>query len=166
MTEESSLVVQGSAATVAIAFLQSAVLRMMPYAWVALPLVALDLVYGIRAARYRKERVRLSTALRRSTTKLFTYTCWLVLASSVAISFHKESLEWIILGVVFLNEFLSIIGNYLECKGVDFSIVNLYKLVFRKAGEKVGVEISKEDVDEIVKPRHNMKRTDGDGKVS
>lgn len=153
MTEESSLIVQGGVATVAIAFLQSAVLRMIPYAWVALPLIALDLMYGIRAARFRKERVRLSTALRRSTTKLFTYTCWLILASAVALSFHKEWLEWVILGIVFLNEFLSIIGNYLECKGVDFSVVNLWKLLFRKGAEKVGVEITEEDIDNVVKPR-------------
>ena len=83
MTEEGSLAMQGGVSAAAVAFLQEAVLRMIPYSVPALVLIILDLIYGIRAAKIREkaaraakqpsERIRLSTAVRRSITKIFSY---------------------------------------------------------------------------------------------
>lgn len=153
MNEESSLILQGSVATTAVAVMQAAVLRMIPYAVPAIALLFLDLVYGIKAAIYRGEQVRTSTAVRRSVTKLFSYICWLILASTLAIAFKLQWLEWGVLGLVYANELASIAGNYLETKAIDFSFVAFLRLLFKKGAGHAGVEVSDDDVNEILKPK-------------
>lgn len=157
MTEESSLVLEGGISATAIAFLQSAVLRMIPYSLPALVLVILDLVYGIKAANYRGEKVRLSTALRRTITKIMSYICWLVLASTIAIAFDHLWLEWLVLGIVFANEFLSIVGNYLETKGLEISWKNVNKALFKWGGQKAGLDTEGIDPNSFVQPIHKPK---------
>ena len=137
--EEAAVVVESGIATTAVAFFQAAVLRMIPYCVPALVLLLLDLLYGIKAARARGEKVRVSTAVRRSMTKCVSYCCWLILASTLALAFKHDWLEWAVLGLVYANELASIIGNYLETKGMAFSFVHFYrwilKLIAGKAGE-------------------------------
>ena len=99
-TEETALIVEGTVSTALVAILQTAVLRMIPYAIPGLALLFLDLLYGVRAAKSRGERVRASTAISRTVTKLFKYICWLILASTLAIAFGKDWLEWGTLAVV------------------------------------------------------------------
>ena len=156
MTEESALVTNGSVSAVAVAFLKTAVLRMIPYSVPALALVILDLLYGIRAAKHRGERARLSTAVRRSTTKVFSYIIWLVLASTLALAFHVNWLEWGVLGLVYVNEMASIVGNYLETKGIELSMIDLYRMIIRKGAEKVGLGVEKEEAEELIKPKNEM----------
>ena len=151
--EESAFIVEGSVSSVAIAFLQAAVLRMIPYAIPAVVLIALDLLYGIKAARFRGERARFSTAIRRTLTKSFGYICWIILASTLALAFNQEWLEWFVLGLVYANEFASIIGNYLETKGIVFSIVDAYRWFIKWVSGKAGAEMSDEEAAEIIKPK-------------
>ena len=154
MTEESALIVEGSVSAALVTVLQTAVLRMIPYAIPAVALLALDLIYGVKAAKFRGEKVRASTAIRRTTTKFFSYLCWLILASTLAISFDKNWLEWGVLAVVYANEGLSIIGNYLETKGLSFSIAGVYKGIVKWLSGKVGVDV---EPGEIIKEKENEK---------
>jgi len=154
MTEESALIVEGSVSAALVTVLQTAVLRMIPYAIPAVALLALDLIYGVKAAKFRDEKVRASTAIRRTTTKFFSYLCWLILASTLAISFDKNWLEWGVLAVVYANEGLSIIGNYLETKGLSFSIAGVYKGIVKWISGKVGVDV---EPGEIIKEKENEK---------
>lgn len=158
MGEEQSFILQGSMSSVLVAFFQSAVLRMIPYSVAAVPLIILDLIYGIRAAKYRGERARLTTAVRRSMTKTFSYVCWLILATALALSFELKWIEWAVLGAVYLNELASIVGNYLETKGVKFSYAGFVRLLFKNGAEKVGVEVTDEEAKEIIRPRDNRGR--------
>lgn len=153
MTEESSLIVQGGVSASLVALLQTAVLRMIPYAVPGLLLVVLDLAYGIQAARRRGEAVRVSTAIRRSLTKVFLYICWLILATTIAIAFGKDWLEWGVLGMVYANEGLSIIGNALETKGIVFSIGGAYRWLLRLLAGKAGAEMTEDDAGEIIKEK-------------
>lgn len=153
MTEESSLVLQGGVAATAVAFFQQAVLRMIPFSVPAVALLFLDLIYGMRAAHCRNERVRLSTALRRSITKLWSYVCWLILASTLALAFGQGWLEWTVLGAVYLNELASIVGNYLETKGLEVSWAMVFNTIFKIGGQKFGVDTSDIDASEFVKPK-------------
>ena len=152
MTEESQFVLQGSVSATAVAFLQTAVLRMIPYSLPALVLVVLDLVYGIKAARYRGERVRFSTAIRRTTTKVFSYICWIILASTLAVAFGHTWLEWVVLGLVFANEFASIISNFLETKGLEVNWKSVNKAIFHLGAQKAGLDASGVDTDGFVRP--------------
>jgi len=123
-------------------------------------MVTLDLIYGVRAARFRNERVRFSTGIKKTATKFFSYICWIVVASTMAIAFQKEWIEWAVLGLVFVNEFSSIVGNYLETKGVTVSIVGIYRWIFKAGAEKVGVSASDEDAAEIIKQNKSRKTKD------
>lgn len=151
MTEESALIVEGSVSAALVTLLQTAVLRMIPYAIPAVFLLILDLLYGVKAAKSRGEEVRASTAIMRTATKLFSYLCWIILATTLAISFGKTWLEWGTLAVVYANEGLSIIGNYLETKGLSFSIAGVYKWFIRWVTGKAGVQMSEEEAGEIIK---------------
>lgn len=152
MTEESAFITTGSVSTAAVAFLQAAVLRMIPFAVPAFVLILLDLVYGCKAASSRKERVRLSTALRRTLSKTFCYICWLILASTLALSFEKDWLEWVVLGLVYLNELSSIVGNYYESKGLKVNWPNFLKSILPIFGQKAGVDASGIDPGSFVEP--------------
>lgn len=152
MTEESSLVLEGGVAATTIAFLQTAVLRMIPYALPSVVLIALDLVYGIKAANYRGEKVRLSTAIRRTTTKLFGYVCWLILASTLSLAFEQRWLEWAILGLVYANELASIVSNHLETKGLEISWKNVNKAIFHFGAQKAGLDDDGIDPNGFVRP--------------
>ena len=151
MTEESSFVLQGSVSSAAVVFLQEAVLRMVPYFAPSVLLILLDLCYGIRGARARGEKVRLSTAVRRSVTKCATYLCWIILASTLALAFHTDWLEWAVLGLVYVNEFASIVGNYLETKGITFSLVHFYRWLFRLGSEKAGMTMDEAEAAGIIR---------------
>ncbi|MBO4924485.1 MAG: phage holin family protein [Bacteroidales bacterium] len=168
MEEEGALVMQSSISATAVVFLQEAVLRMIPYSVPALFLIALDLLYGVRAAKYRGEKVRISTAIRRSVTKCFSYVCWIIIASTLALAFKKDILEWVVLGVVYFNEMASIVGNYLQTKGIEFSFVGFYrwllKVIAGKAGEAMdsaeaeGIIIGKDGKARDKKGRYAKKR--------
>ena len=60
----------------------------------------------------------------------------------------KAWLEWGVLAFVYANEGLSIVGNYLESKGLVFSVAGVYKWLIRWVTGKAGVEA---DPDEILK---------------
>lgn len=168
MEEEGALVMQSSISATAVVFLQEAVLRMIPYSVPAMFLIALDLLYGVRAAKYRGEKVRISTAIRRSVTKCFSYVCWIIIASTLALAFKKDILEWVVLGVVYFNEMASIVGNYLQTKGIEFSFVGFYrwllKVIAGKAGEAMdsaeaeGIIIGKDGKARDKKGRYTKKR--------
>lgn len=128
---------------------------MIPYAAPSVVLLLIDLLYGIKAAIARKEKVRPSTAVRRTVTKCFSYICWLILASTMSLAFSQQWIEWFILGLVYVNEFASIVGNYLETKGIKFSMIDFYRWALRVFSGKVGAEMEKETAEEIIhrKPR-------------
>ena len=140
MIGDKDLLLQAGVAGAAVAFLREAVLRMVPYTIIAIPLIVLDLVYGIRAARYRKERIRFSTAVRRTMTKILTYACWIILSSALAIAFEHRWLEWVVLGMVYINELSSIVGNHLETKGLELSWKAIGAAFSKIFGQKTGID--------------------------
>lgn len=152
LTEEYSLITQGSVSVTAIAFLQAAVLRMIPYAMPSFVLIALDLIYGIAAAKSRGERVRLSTAIRRTTTKVFTYICWIVLASTLALAFEARWIEWVVLGAVYLNELSSVVSNYYETKGLRIKWRTLLNHIIHIFGKKHDLDVDGVDTNEFTEP--------------
>ena len=153
-----STVVQGSVSVAAIAFLQSALTHMIPYAICAVPLIILDLLWGIRAAKYRKERVTFSRAFRRTMSKVAEYLCWIIIAASIAIAFDMRWIEFVIIGAVMFNEIMSVVSNYLETKDIKLSSLGIFRWLFKTASCKVGVEVSREEIEEILQEKPKRKR--------
>ncbi|MBQ6577231.1 MAG: phage holin family protein [Bacteroidales bacterium] len=148
-----STLAQGGVAVTALAFLHTALMNMIPYFICAIPLIVLDCKFGIRAARYRNEKVTFSRAFRRTMSKCADYICWVVIAASIALAFEAKFLEWLILGAVMGNEIISIIGNYFETKGLELSWVNLYRWIFKAGAEKVGASMDTAEAEGIIKPK-------------
>jgi hypothetical protein len=138
MQSTESTLLQGGTSVVMTAFLAEVIADMLPFLIVAVIVILVDLIFGIRAAQHRKEEVRYSRAFRRTVSKMFEYVCWVTLSSSLAVAFHFPALEWIILGAVILNEVVSIASNWCEIHGIRIKGLNLPKII----GEKVGVDLS------------------------
>ena len=112
---------------------------MVPYAVPGAFLIILDLIHGVRAAKYRGERVRLSTAINRTMTKTFSYVCWIILASTLALAFKVDWVEWLVLGLVLILAFLIYIkvGRVLHFDEV----------------EKVGMTVEDAEAEGIIKEK-------------
>lgn len=164
-----SNVVEGGVVAVTVAVLKKTVFAMIPFALPALVLVALDLHFGIKAARHRykkykreEDRVTFSKALRGTVGKVFEFAAWLILASSASIAFEKEWIQWATLGLVYLNELASIVGNYLCTKDIDFDLLaflrNVLVFVGRWVGSKIGIVTDDVTFNDVLKPSKGPKR--------
>jgi hypothetical protein len=151
-------IVEGTATVGVIAFFSEAMKHTLPWLGLAVPIILLDLLYGIRAAKFRGDNVRWSTAIRRTVDKTVGYIMWCAAAVMMKELFEINWLDKAVLGLVFGNELVSVFGNYLETKGIDFSFAGFWRLVFRKGAEKVGVDVSEEEAKEIIKPRDSRGR--------
>ena len=147
-TSVASGVVEGGVTATTVAVLQKTVLSMIPYMIPAIPLIFLDLHFGIKAARHRykryrreQDRVTFSRAFRGTVGKTFEFCCWLILASSMSVAFDKEWIEWLTLGAVYVNEIGSIVGNYLCTKDIEFSLLGFLKAVIVFIGRWVAARI-------------------------
>lgn len=142
MQSTESALLQGGTSVVMTAFLSEVIADMLPFLIVAIIVILVDLIFGVRAAQHRHEEVRWSRAFRRTVSKMFEYVCWVTLSSSLAVAFKFPALEWIILGAVILNEVVSIASNWCEVHGIHVKGLNLPKII----GEKVGVDLSEVEI--------------------
>lgn len=142
----------GGASATALAFFSDSLTHMIPWLIAAVPLIILDLRFGIRAAKHRGEKIRLSTAFRRTFGKAVEYFCWIVLAATLSLAFQKAWIEWAVLGVVVINEFASIIGNFLETKGLEISWPNVFRALFHFGAQKAGLDDDGIDPNGFVRP--------------
>lgn len=143
------VVVTGGVSAAALVFLKTSLETMIPFLIVAAVLIAVDLYFGIKAARKRGELVRASTALRKTIGKSFEYICWVTLAASIGVAFEFKALEWVVLGLVMGNEVLSIAGNYFFVHGYRLEGLDILKIIGKRAGvETDGIKLEKIESDE------------------
>lgn len=116
-TDTTSIVVQGGAATLAVAFLQNTLDLAFPFLIVAGVVIIVDLIFGVQAANKRGEVVRASKAIRRTIGKAVEYLSWVILGATLAIAFEWPMLSKVIIGVAISIELLSIISNWLALHG-------------------------------------------------
>lgn len=146
-------VLSSGIATTAVLFFRDAVTSMLPFLIVAVPLVVLDLDFGIKAAKHRGEKIRFSRAFRRTFGKTLEYLAWVVFAATASLAFEAKWIEWGVLGAVFINELASVVGNYAETKDVTISWSYIWNKILAIVGAKAGVDTTDIDVGEIVKPK-------------
>lgn len=114
----------------------------MRYFFLLLPiLLAVDLLFGIRAARVRNEKIKRSRAVKRTINKFVDYVCWLLLAGALGLvfgePFHVPILPIIVMAVVISVELESCVVNYFEYKGKKIKF-NWRKLFGKKGEEMLG----------------------------
>jgi uncharacterized membrane protein YfcA len=105
-------------------------------------LVLADLRFGIRAARYRGEKIRVSRAGRRTINKLVDYTCWIFMAGAIDKAFGAPFgipiLPALTMLAVYGFEVNSCFHNYFEAKGKDVKID--FFGIFRKKMDIIEVQ--------------------------
>jgi len=140
-------------AVTTVLFFREAVMNMIPWLAASIPLILLDLDFGIKAATYRGERIRFSKAFRRTFGKMVEYFAWVCFAATASLAFNIDWVEWVVLGAVYINELASIAGNYFETKGIELSLVGLWKIIFKNGASHIGVEVTDDEANEIIKPK-------------
>ncbi len=134
----------------AIIFFRDAITNMMPWLIVSLPLIFLDLNFGVKAARHRQEKVRVSKAIRGTFGKIVEYFAWVCFSATASLAFELKWVEWAVLGLVYANELASIIGNYLETKGIEFSFVGFYRWILKVIAGKAGEAMDSAEAEGII----------------
>ena len=121
------------------------------YFFLLLPvLIIVDLVFGVKAAKVRGERIKRSRAVKRTINKFVDYVCWLLLAGSLGLvfgePFHIPILPIVVMAIVVSIELESCVVNYFEYKGKKIKF-NWRKLFGKKAEEILDgiIEENKDD---------------------
>lgn len=101
-------------------------ISLLPYFAVMVVLILADLRFGIRAARIRKERIKFSTAGRRTINKFLDYTTWICLAvifdHVITTPLSIPCFRFACLLLVFGLEMESCFTNFLESRGLKLKI--------------------------------------------
>lgn len=139
-------------------FLKSTVMQTIPWLVLVTPLLVIDGIVGVRATKMRyekshdeKDRFTFSRLFRKSVGKVFEYISWCILGAGLAVISNKEWAAWAVLSLPFISELVSIWGHKLELQGVELSLKQAWRLIVRKIAERFGVNIEKEDADELIK---------------
>ena len=155
-----STVVEGGVSAATLLFLHETIMHTIPWLTCIIPLLIIDGIVGVRATKMRfakthseEDKFTFTKLLRKTVGKTFEYVSWVILGAALAVGAKKDWLAWAVLVLPFINEMVSIWGHKLELQGVELSLTNLWRLIFRKAGEKAGVELDKDEVAEIIKDK-------------
>ena len=122
------------------------------YFFLLLPiLLAVDLLFGIKAAVVRKERIKRSRAVKRTINKFVDYVCWLLLAGALGLVFGEPFnipiLPVVVMAIVVSIELESCVVNYFEYKGKKIKF-NWRKLFGKKGEEMLGGIIEEVPLDQ------------------
>lgn len=142
MQSAESAILHGSTSIVFASVLQEVVNGMIPYMIASTVLVFVDLFFGIKAAKHRKEAVRWPRALRRTISKMLEYVCWVMLGTSLAIACGYSPLSWIVPSMAWGVEGWSIYKNWAECRDNQSWLERLWRIVMQVVGAKLGVDLS------------------------
>lgn len=145
-------VVSSGIATTAVVFFRQAVIDMVPWLIVAIPLILLDLNFGIKAAKFRGERIRFSKAFRRTFGKTVEYCAWICFAATATLAFGYKWIQLVVLGAVMVNEVASVVGNYFESKGVKLRWGNILNSIIHIFGKKHDLDVDGVDTNEFTEP--------------
>lgn len=123
-----------------------------PLRWLlllALVLILADLRFGIQAAKFRGDKIRLSRAGRRTINKAVDYLCWTMLAATLGKAVGDPLgiplMPLLVLLVIFGFEINSCFNNYFESRGKNFKI-NIFDF-FRKKTDIIEIEDKDNDND-------------------
>ena len=142
MQSAEGAVLHSSTSIVLSSILQDVVNGMIPYMIASTALVLVDLIFGIKAARHRKEEIRWPRAIRRTISKTLEYVCWVMLGTTLSMACNYPPLAWILPSLAWGVEVWSIYKNWAESRDKKLWIKNLFSLAMQLIGAKVGVDLS------------------------
>ncbi len=137
-------------AVMATTFLQSSIRHMIPWLLVTFAVIVCDLITGIRKSVFLGERVRISSAVRRTLGKCITYFSWVMMVCMICVASGEQYGidKWACLLVCFI-EGISILGNIMRTKGYEVNFAKAFAVLISKkfGGEQKDYEdiIEKEE---------------------
>lgn len=164
--DTTSVVSQGAAATVMTTMsghLSHIFLDMLPFCYVAIPLIILDLYYGRKKAQYKYENnlsdvpCTIQRSIKMTIQKIFNYISWIFLSTSLSTAFGIPSLVYVIMAIIYGLEVLSLLNKYGEGKGIDIDEVGMLKLVFKFIWSRI-TGSTDEDFDMVIRKHGQTKR--------
>lgn len=162
--DTTSLVSQGAAITVVSTFsghMGNILMEMLPFCYVAIPLIILDLYYGRKKAQYKYENkltnipCTIQRSIKMTLQKIFNYVSWIFLSTSLSMAFGLPSLVYVIMGIIYGLEVLSLLNKYGESKGIDIDEVGMIKLLFKFIWSRITGNV--ETFDDVIK-KHEQKK--------
>lgn len=160
--DSTSLISQGAAVTivpVVSAHLSNILIKMLPFCYVGIPLIILDLYYGRKKAHFQYENnitekpVTLQKSIKMTIQKIFNYISWIFLSVSVSVAFDIPSLVIVILAVIYGLEILSLLNKYSESKGININEVGMLKVLFKFIWSRITGNFD-ESFDDVIKEHH------------
>lgn len=157
--ETTSIVSQGAAATVVSTInehLGTILMDMLPFCYVAIPLIILDLYYGRKKAQYQYDNnitnvpCTIQKSIKMTVQKIFNYISWVFLSISLSYAFGMPSLVTFIMTTIYGLEVLSLLDKYAEGKGVDIDEVGMIKIIFKFLWQRITGNNS-ENFDDVIK---------------
>ena len=126
--------IPGGFSALATAFVMESLEHMLPWLMVTLVVILCDLVCGLRKSMMMGERVRFSSAVRRTMGKMVTYFAFVVMVCMITVAAGSRwQIDIYACLLVCLIEGVSIIGNILKPKGYDIDLRKALNLFGRKA---------------------------------
>lgn len=144
--DETMNTVCGAASAVLPLFIRDTLSHMIPWLIATFAVILCDLAFGIRKSMMMKEKIRFSTAVRRTMGKTVTYFAFVCTVCAVEVA-SGESYgidKWSCLVVCFV-EFSSILSNILKPKGYSLNLKELVALLIGKVSN-----IDKKDIENII----------------
>lgn len=137
-------VVQGSTTAIFATMYSQIIMESVMWLMIAGLMTIADLYFGIRAAQYRGETIKVSTAIRKTLDKIFAYVCWVVLSISLSIGFEMPWIKFVIFAIIYGAELSSCISNYFTSRGKKVN-VNIFSIFSKKLGVEELADVKIED---------------------
>jgi len=127
--------------TTLLLFFENSLEKMIPYFFISLIVIGLDLWFGVQAAKTRGEDIRWSRAIRRTIGKAVEYFAWAVLASSLSVATGYDIIQTGLMLIIIGIECISIFQNWLTVKKGKKVTVDLPKVVENVISDKLGADV-------------------------
>lgn len=165
--DSTSLVSQGAAITVVSVInyhLGGILISMLPFCYVAIPLILLDLHYGRKKAKYMYDNglsnvpCTIQKSVKMTIQKIFNYISWIFLSTSLSMAFDMPSITVIIMTLIYGLEVFSLLNKYGESRGINIDEVGMIKLLFKFIWSRITGNYD-EDFGEVVKHTTKPRKT-------
>lgn len=164
--DTTSLISQGAAVTIApavSAHLSKILIEMLPFCYVGIPLIILDLYYTRKKALFQYKNnitetpVKLHESIKMTIQKIFNYISWIFLSVSLSSAFGMPSLVIVIMAIIYGLEVMSLLNKFGESKGIDIDEVGMVKVLFKFIWSRLTGNFD-ETFNDVVKKQHMKKQ--------
>lgn len=132
-----NMVTQGTTTVIMGSYFYSAYVAMLPWFIAAVPLILIDLRLGRKKARMKGEKVTLNKSVRMTIDKTFSYICWIMLSTTLAMAFDAESIKFVIMGVIYGLEVISALNSWFLTKGINVNEIEMFRILAKYLWKKL-----------------------------